>query len=316
MTLPAFIYILRIGNMRPIPSGPKPPQEHIMIFITGATGQLGNAVINTLIENGTPAAQIVAGTRKPDAAAALEAKGVQLRKADYADPASLDAAFRGIDTLYLVSGDAPIDVRIEHHRNAIAAAVRNGVKRIVYTSFVDTAEDSPFGFARIHADTERTLAESGLEFTILRHGVYADILPAFLNGYAERGVASPNQHGKARFIRRADLAAAAAKVLTTGGHSGKTYTLTGPTALNMADIAAVLETRTGKPVAYHALPTSDYASILVKATGMPQWLADALAGMFAAMDRGGYDIQTGDFARLLGRDAMPVEAALVAQLGL
>lgn len=287
-----------------------------MIFIAGATGQLGNAVINALIESGTPAARIVAGTRKPEAAAALEAKGVQLRKADYADPASLDAAYQGIDTLYLVSGDAPIDIRIAQHRNAIAAARRAGVKRIVYTSFVDTAEDSPFGFARIHADTERALAESGLDSTILRHGVYADVLPAFVNGFAKRGVASPNQHGKARFIRRDDLAAAAARVLTTEGHAGKTYTLTGPTALNMADVAALLEARSGKPVAYHVLPTADYAAILVGATGMPQWLADALAGMFAAMDRGGYDIQTGDFARLLGREAMPVETALTAQLGL
>lgn len=288
-----------------------------MIFISGATGQLGTAVINALLERGTPAAQIVAGSRKPEAAAAFATRGIQVRTADYADPASLVAAYQGIEVLYLVSGDAPIEIRSAQHRNAIAAAVKAGVKRVVYTSFVDTAEDSPFGFARIHADTERALAKSGLETTILRHGVYADILPAFVNGFAERGaIASPNAQGKAAFIARADLAAAAAVVLSAREHAGKTYTLTGPSALNMAGIAALLAARSGKPVAYQVMPAADYAAMLVQATGMPDWLAEALAGMFVAMDRGGYDIQTGDFARLLGRDALPVEAVLAEQLGL
>lgn len=288
-----------------------------MIFISGATGQLGTAVINALLERGTPAAQIVAGSRKPEAAAAFATRGIQVRTADYADPASLVAAYQGIEVLYLVSGDAPIEIRSAQHRNAIAAAVKAGVKRVVYTSFVDTAEDSPFGFARIHADTERALAKSGLETTILRHGVYADILPAFVNGFAERGaIASPNAQGKAAFIARADLAAAAAVVLSAREHAGKTYTLTGPSALNMAGIAALLAARSGKPVAYQVMPAADYAAMLVQATGMPDWLAEALAGMFVAMDRGGYDIQSGDFARLLGRDALPVEAVLAEQLGL
>lgn len=288
-----------------------------MIFISGATGQLGTAVINALLERGTPAAQIVAGSRKPEAAAAFATTGIQVRTADYADPASLVAAYQGIEVLYLVSGDAPIEIRSAQHRNAIAAAVKAGVKRVVYTSFVDTAEDSPFGFARIHADTERALAKSGLETTILRHGVYADILPAFVNGFAERGaIASPNAQGKAAFIARADLAAAAAVVLSAREHAGKTYTLTGPSALNMAGIAALLAARSGKPVAYQVMPAADYAAMLVQATGMPDWLAEALAGMFVAMDRGGYDNQSGDFARLLGRDALPVEAVLAEQLGL
>lgn len=288
-----------------------------MIFISGATGQLGTAVINALLERGTPAAQIVAGSRKPEAAAAFATRGIQVRTADYADPASLVAAYQGIEVLYLVSGDAPIEIRSAQHRNAIAAAVKAGVKRVVYTSFVDTAEDSPFGFARIHADTERALAKSGLETTILRHGVYADILPAFVNGFAERGaIASPNAQGKAAFIARADLAAAAAVVLSAREHAGKTYTLTGPSALNMAGIAALLAARSGKPVAYQVMPAADYAAMLVQATGMPDWLAEALAGMFVAMDRGGYDHQSGDFARLLGRDALPVEAVLAEQLGL
>lgn len=288
-----------------------------MIFISGATGQLGTAVINALLERGTPAAQIVAGSRKPEAAAAFATRGIQVRTADYADPASLVAAYQGIEVLYLVSGDAPIEIRSAQHRNAIAAAVKAGVKRVVYTSFVDTAEDSPFGFARIHADTERALAKSGLETTILRHGVYADILPAFVNGFAERGaIASPNAQGKAAFIARADLAAAAAVVLCAREHAGKTYTLTGPSALNMAGIAALLAARSGKPVAYQVMPAADYAAMLVQATGMPDWLAEALAGMFVAMDRGGYDNQSGDFARLLGRDALPVEAVLAEQLGL
>ena len=288
-----------------------------MIFISGATGQLGTAVINALLERGTPPAQIVAGSRKPEAAAAFATRGIQVRTADYADPASLVAAYQGIEVLYLVSGDAPIEIRSAQHRNAIAAAVKAGVKRVVYTSFVDTAEDSPFGFARIHADTERALAKSGLETTILRHGVYADILPAFVNGFAERGaIASPNAQGKAAFIARADLAAAAAVVLCAREYAGKTYTLTGPSALNMAGIAALLAARSGKPVAYQVMPAADYAAMLVQATGMPDWLAEALAGMFVAMDRGGYDIQSGDFARLLGRDALPVEAVLAEQLGL
>ena len=105
-------------------------------------------------------------------------------------------------------------------------------------------------------------------------------------------------------------------VLSAREHAGKTYTLTGPSALNMAGIAALLAARSGKPVAYQVMPAADYAAMLVQATGMPDWLAEALAGMFVAMDRGGYDNQSGDFARLLGRDALPVEAVLAEQLGL
>ena len=122
-----------------------------MIFISGATGQLGTAVINALLERGT-AAQIVAGGRKPEAAAAFATRGIQVRTADYADPGQPRGCLSGIEVLYLVSGDAPIEIRV-HSTATPSRPPSRPASSASCTSFVDTAEDSPFGFARIHADT-------------------------------------------------------------------------------------------------------------------------------------------------------------------
>ena len=155
-----------------------------MIVITGATGQLGRLVIQSLL-NKLPASQIVAAVRNPARAADLAALGVQVRKADYTDPALLEAAFQGAEKVLLISS-SEIGQRAAQHRNVIDAAKKAGVSLVAYTSILH-ADRSPLGLAAEHAATEAYLRESGLPHVLLRNGWYtenylASVPPALQHG--------------------------------------------------------------------------------------------------------------------------------------
>ena len=110
------------------------------LLVTGASGHLGRLVVEALIARGTPAAEVVATARRPEAVSDLAERGVQVRRADYTDPASLDAALDGVDRLLLVSG-SEVGQRTAQHANVIEAAKRAGVSFVAYTSItlVDNA---------------------------------------------------------------------------------------------------------------------------------------------------------------------------------
>ena len=127
-----------------------------MIVVTGAAGKLGRLVADELAKRTNPG-RVRLASRDPAKIADLAARGFNTMRADFDDPASLDAAFAGAETVLVVSGDAPNEVRIRQHRAAIDAASKAGVARIVYTSFTNPAAQSLFPFAWIHADTERYL---------------------------------------------------------------------------------------------------------------------------------------------------------------
>ena len=142
-----------------------------MIAITGATGQLGQRVIDTLL-NTVAAQEIVAIVRNPAKAAALSAKGVQVRAADYNDAAALTAALAGVEKLLLISS-SEIGQRATQHRNVIDAAKTAGVKLIAYTSLLH-ADRSPLGLAEEHVATEKMLADAGIPYVLLRNGWYTE----------------------------------------------------------------------------------------------------------------------------------------------
>lgn len=144
---------------------------HSKLVVTGASGHLGRRVVELLAAKG--ATDLIAATRTPDKLTGLS--GIEVRKADFSDPASLDAAFAGADRVLVISTDR-IDVpglRIQQHRAAVAAAKRAGVKRILYTSMLNP-DRSFIPFAPDHLETERAIEQSGVEFTILRVSWYAE----------------------------------------------------------------------------------------------------------------------------------------------
>jgi len=151
------------------------------ILVTGATGGLGSAVVNALLAK-TEASNIAVLVRDAAKVEALKEKGVNILVGDYSDFDSLVAAFQGIDKLYFVSGN-DIHNRIPQQENVVKAAVAAGVKHVVYTSFQRKNETatSPIAFvAEGHLKTEEWLKASGLTYTILKHGLYTDLLPMFV----------------------------------------------------------------------------------------------------------------------------------------
>ncbi len=285
-----------------------------MIVITGATGQLGSQIVDQVLQR-LPAAQVAVSVRHADKAAALAARGVTVRAGDYGDLAGMTAAFAGADTLMLVSGDADNATRIAQHRNAIAAARAAGVKRIVYTSYLDHDPASPFTFAAVHADTEQALRDSGLDWTILRPSTYAELLVMNVQGALASGAyATAAPHGKTSSISRGDIARVAAVALTEPGHAGKIYELTGPAALGAAEVAAIAAALAGKPIPVVPITPEQLAGFFRDKLGMPPFLVEALVGAQAAVEQGRMAKVTDTVQSLTGQAPLNVEQVLRAAL--
>jgi NAD(P)H dehydrogenase (quinone) len=280
-----------------------------MILITGAAGHLGTAVITHLLRT-VPASQLVALVRTEQKGAALAAQGVTLRLGDYNDPASLDQALRGVEKVLLISA-LSLD-RLSGHQHVIDAAKRAGVQHLAYTGVtMQHEETSPLAsIMQSHFQTEDYLRASGLAFTLLRNGLYAEVLPFCLGTQAvASGVTFPAGHGRVPYILRTELAEIAVKVLTEAGHANQTYQLTGPQALSFADVARLLAELSGQPVAYHDVDPVAFATQQQQA-GMPPLLIQVRNGFAAAIKRGDFDTVYADAARLLGRPPTPVREYL------
>jgi NAD(P)H dehydrogenase (quinone) len=274
-----------------------------MIAITGATGQLGRLVIQNLL-NTVPASQIVAAVRSPEKAADLAALGVQVRQADYAQPATLDAAFQGVDKLLLISS-SEVGQRAPQHAAVIAAAQKAGVKLLAYTSIL-RADSSPLGLAAEHKETEAMLRASGLPHVLLRNGWYTEnytgSVPAALQYDAVMGSA---KDGRIASAARADYAAAAAAVLTKEGQAGQVYELAGDNAYTLAELAAEIAKQSGKPVVYNDLPEADYKAALVQ-VGLPEGFAALLADSDVGASKGALFDDSHQLSQLIGRPTTPL----------
>ncbi|MEV1290596.1 SDR family oxidoreductase [Pseudonocardia sp. NPDC049635] len=288
------------------------PEDIVTIYaVTGAGGHLGSLVVQELLARGVPAGDVVAVARTPQKAEDLSGRGVQVRRGDYTDPASLRAAFDGVDRLLLVSGDA-VGQRFAQHANVVDAARESGVSAIAYTSLT-RADTSPLALAPEHRRTEELLAGSGLPYTVLRNNWYLENYTDRAAEYLARGeILSATGTGRIGAAARRDLAGAAAVVLTTDGHDGRTYELAGP-PLTLTELAATLSEVSGRQVAHRAVPAAELVAALTAAG-----LDEATAGFVAAMDEaiagGALDIESSDLADLLGRAPTPVADVLRAAL--
>jgi NAD(P)H dehydrogenase (quinone) len=239
------------------------------IVVGGASGQLGRKVTEYLLERGVAPEELILVTRTPDALGEAAARGVTVRHGDYNAPETLPDAFAGGTTLLIISTDT-IPGREVQHRAAVQGAVAAGVKRVAYTSILSPEPENPAVAVPSHRATEDALRESGLSWTFLRNGLYAEYqLPEALFAVSSGTLAHNRGNGRAAYISRDDCAAAAAAVLSTPGHDNVAYDITGPEALGVADLATLYgELAGGRPLEIVELDDDTFkAGMVGEATG-------------------------------------------------
>ncbi|EMD0828673.1 SDR family oxidoreductase [Morganella morganii] len=269
-----------------------------MIAITGATGLLGQHVIENLLQI-VPAGQIVAIVRNPAKGASLSRKGISVRKADYNDEASLIRALQGVEKLLLISS-SEIGQRVTQHRNVINAAKSANVKFIAYTSLLH-ADTSPLSLHTEHVETEKMLADSGILYTLLRNGWYTENYLASVPAALEHGVfIGAAGDGKIASAARADYASVAARVISEDGHAGKVYELAGDEAWTLSRLAKELTEQSGKNVVYQNLSQADFVAAL-KNAGLPDELSEMLADSDIGASEGGLFDDSHTLSKLIGR---------------
>jgi NAD(P)H dehydrogenase (quinone) len=282
-----------------------------MIIVTGATGQLGRLVIASLLKT-TPAAQIVAAVRDVAKAADLAAQGVQVRRADYNEPASLDAAFQGATKVLLISS-SELGQRVPQHRNVIDAAARAKVTLLAYTSVLH-ADRSTLALAAEHRATEELVRAAGVPYTLLRNGWYVENYTGGLKGAIAHGaLAGAAGEGRIAAAARAEYAEAAAIVLASAKPVEQVYELAGDTAFTLGGLAAEVSRQTGKPLPFHNLSQQEYLGMLL-GIGLPAPLAELLADSDAQAAKGALDDSSGVLGKLIGRPTISLAAAVKAAL--
>ncbi len=285
----------------------------MVVAVTGATGHLGRLVVEALIERGVEANAIVATGRTPEKAEGLRRLGVQVRIADYSDAQAVRDAVNGVDRLVLVSG-TDFGQRVAQNSTVIDAARAAGVSQIAYTSIL--GGDTTVNPVRAeHVATEAYLTRSGVPYTLLRNGWYHE---NYLDT-ARRAAASGLLIGSARGGRvasaaRADYAQAAAIVVSSDGHDGKTYELSGDTAWSYPEFAAAITEATGQTVEYREADPDEQRTQLL-AAGLPEAVVGYLVRLDLTTAAHALEAASGTLSRLIGRPTTPFVATLRTELG-
>lgn len=275
------------------------------IAVTGATGFIGGHTARTLAAAGLPQRLIV---RNPERAPELPLAEVAV--AAFGDRSGVEHALPGIDTVLMVSA-AESATRLDEHEAFIDGAAAAGVAHIVYTSFVAAAPDAVFTLARDHFATEEHLRGSGTAWTILRDNFYLDFMPMMVGD--DGVIRGPAGNGRAALVSRRDVAAAAAAILQNpAAHAGRTYELTGPEALTMAEIAAILSAGLQRSISFHN-ETVEEAYDSRKAWDAPQWQYDAWVSTYTSIESGAMAKLSTSVEELTGRKPQSLAEFLAEQ---
>jgi NAD(P)H dehydrogenase (quinone) len=284
------------------------------IVVTGAAGQLGRLVAEELLER-VPADELVFVTRHPEALENLAERGADVRHGDFDEPQTLPAAFAGGERMLLIS-TLSIGHRVAQHRAALQAAAQAGVGHVVYTSFPKPEPNHPVGpIATEHGQTEAILHDSGLTWTVLRNATFAElqVAPGAL-AVAGGKLYTNAGDGRLASVSRRDCARAAAAVLTTEGHEGRTYDITGPEALAQDELADLLAEVSGRPVKLVRVGDRTLTWGLTRA-GAPKPVAKAIVAFGKAVREGYYDIVDPAFTALTGEAPRSLRDVLIAHRG-
>ena len=281
------------------------------IAITGATGQLGNLVIEQLLQL-TAAQNIVALVRKIDKAEHFKVQGIEPREFDYDRPETLVPALLGIDKLLLISANE-IGRRTPQHQAVIDAAKVAGVPYLAYTSLL-RADTSPLGLAQEHRETEKLIQDSGITYTFLRNNWYSENYLAGVAHTIEIGTLfGAAKDGRISSASRIDYAEAAAKVLTSTGHENKTYELAGSESFTKANLAQFISQAAHKPVIYQNLSADDLRQGLIQAS-LPTHLIDVIVDADVQTAKGAMYSDSKDLEQLIGHKTTSIQDAIKAAL--
>ncbi|KAA0989159.1 SDR family oxidoreductase [Dyadobacter aurulentus] len=280
-----------------------------MIAITGASGNLGKAVLSFLLQK-TQAANIVAVVRDPQKLTDFAGTGIQIRKADYNDPESLDTAFRGVEQLLQVSSANYGEQAIREEQNVVAAAVRQGVGHIVYTSTLNPSESPVFWGGQTCVRTEKTIREAGMRYSVFRNSMYMETIPLFIGSAMEDGqIYFSAGNGAISFVSRIDIAEGISNVLLQPEAGNRVYEVTGEKAFTFADVAALLEKNKKISCAYTDVPQEILKEELINA-GLPEEEAVFYLNMGDSIKAGEFALVSPQLEKLLGKKRLTAEAYL------
>ncbi|WP_299869708.1 SDR family oxidoreductase [uncultured Hoeflea sp.] len=269
------------------------------VLVAGATGTNGRALIEALRQRSDIAIRALVRT---DSKSDLGA-GIETAVGDLADPASLASAFQDIEKAYVVTAVQPDTVAL--FQNFFDAAQAANVRHVVKFSGLGASHHSPSEIIRQHAASDDALRASGLPFTILRPNSFHQNMLGQADEIARSGrFHLPLADARQSTIDVRDLAEITATILTTEGHAGRTYDLTGPESLNFHDVARIIGDVRGDAVEYIPV-TPEQMEAALRKMGLPAWSAHALAEIQALFATGAYSDPLPDAERLLGRAPTP-----------
>ncbi len=273
-------------------------------MVTGATGTIGKALIKKLVESG---AGFKAAVRDSEKGRAAFGEGVELAEFDFSDPASFDTATEGIDRVFLLGPPMVLNLDsllipfIDHLK-------AKGINRVVYLAALKLEEVKELPFHEIIIEK---LRKEGFDYTVLKPSFFAQNFKNYeWENITQRGITyAPAGTGKVGFIDINDIANAAATVLTTEGHSGREYELTGPECLSYQDAAELLSQVTGKKIVYPNPSPEEYTQAL-KAGGAPDFIAPYMISVYSLVADGKVDLVTGEVERITGKKPTPLKEVL------
>lgn len=273
-----------------------------MILLTGATGNVGSHLLSDLCRGGHAVRALVRSAEKADN---LRGYDCETAVGDFDDPGSLHRALAGVDRLFLLS---PAGERMAEQEKAVvdAAAAAHGQVRVVKLAAAGYHEGRT-ALGDQHAAVVEHLRVRGLPHTVLAPSVFMQNTLAWAGTISESGQFSlPAGDGAVSLVDAHDVAAVAAHVLTSDGHDGASYTVTGPEALTYNQVAERFTNALGKPVRYQDVPPAAAREAMV-AAGMSAWLADALVELTAVYRSGGAAGTTDEVQKAIGRPARSFE---------
>jgi NAD(P)H dehydrogenase (quinone) len=277
------------------------------IGVSGASGHLGSAVVSELLQR-PGGHEVVAITRTPETVSGP----AQGRFGDYNRPESLAEAYAGVDRLLIIPTLEP-GRRAVQNAAAIDAAVRAGVKHIVFMSTAGARQEEEPALSASYWRGEQHLIASAPTWTILRMNYYAEGLVQQAQASLNQGVLTGLAENRVAFVARGDVAAAAAGILIGDGHAGAIYNATGPERLSGTERATLIAEITGRPLVFVAVTEEQLRAGLTQA-GLPMPLVNVVISIQASFAAGAFDIVTGDVERLGGRPPKPVRDVLAEAL--
>ena len=265
------------------------------VLVTGATGQVGGALVEELVRRGAKTRAMV---RTEEQSIDLATRGAEAVVADLEHPETLPEALDSVHRAFLMSRDNPSQPEME--ATFIEAAIRAGIERLVKLSAHGARPDSPVALMRWHAQAERTLEDSGLEYTILRPQLYMQNFLRFAASIAANGrFTAPMGDRRFALVDVRDVARVAAAALIEEAHVGAAYVVTGPEALSYGEAAETIGAAIGKEVTYEPAEPETFRDNLIAERGLPWWRADDLAFIASAYGEGEGELVT-DVARRVG----------------